>query len=93
MSSEILTSSNKSYLAVEAKEAIKATKSGKATGPSEVAIEMLKAMDDKYMKELLSFFEHCRRARTLPDGINEQRCLKHHRSSCPCLIASTSSGV
>ena len=54
----------------EVNAAINKSKAGTAAGPSQVGIDMIKALNDNAKKALLQFYNECKEARAIPDNIN-----------------------
>ena len=54
----------------EIESALKETKSGKATGPSEVSVDMLKCMDSESLAQVARYFNICRHTKAIPDSTN-----------------------
>ena len=50
--------------------ALKETKSGKATGPSEVSVDMIKCMDKESLAQVARYFNICRQTKAVPDSTN-----------------------
>ena len=50
--------------------ALKETKSGKATGPSEVSVDMIKCMDRESLAQVARYFNICRQTKAVPDSTN-----------------------
>ena len=55
----------------EVRAALAASKSGKAPGPSEVSVDILKHLNDAALCEVVNLFERCRKNRSVPDSINK----------------------
>ena len=54
----------------ELKAAIKRSKSDKASGPSQVGINLIKMLDDAALEEIRTFYNECMKEGGIPDSIN-----------------------
>ena len=50
--------------------ALKGTKSGKAIGPSEVSVDMVKCMGRESLAQVARYFNICRQTKAVPDSTN-----------------------